>query len=141
MIGRPMAPGELGQRTHIVESARRSTYLRFAGYQNVSAGGKPSAWAFVSRESRGKRSTISSRGSLGAKAPAEARPSSIANETVFELGGLNRELGSLVHQKAGMMLLWSEVLGSFRQGLAPPVGTEEAVPVDPGAGERLGYES
>ena len=67
--------------------------------------------------------------------------SSIANETVFEPRGLNRELQSLVHQKAGMTLLWSEVLGSFPEGLAPPAGTEAAVPADPGASERLGCES
>jgi hypothetical protein len=67
--------------------------------------------------------------------------SSIANETVFEPRGLKREPQSLVHQKAGMTLLWSEVLGSFPEGLAPPAGTEAAVPEVPGAGERLGCES
>jgi hypothetical protein len=68
-------------------------------------------------------------------------PSSIANETVFEPHGLKRELRSLVHQKAGMTLFWSEVLGSFPEGLALPAGTEAAVPADPGAGERPGCES
>jgi hypothetical protein len=53
----------------------------------------------------------------------------------------NRELRSLFHQKAGMTLLWSEVLGSFLEGLAPPAGTEAAAPAGPGAGERLGCES
>jgi hypothetical protein len=67
--------------------------------------------------------------------------SSIASATAFEPRGLNRELQSLVHQRAGMTLLWSEVLGSFPEGLAPPAGTEPAVPADPGAGERLGCES
>src|SRR5262249_33778205 len=55
--------------------------------------------------------------------------------------GLNRELRFSVHQKVGMTLLWSEVLGSFPEGLAPPAGTEVAVPADPGAGELLGCES
>jgi len=32
-------------------------------------------------------------------------PSTIENETVFGPRGLNRELDSLVHQKAGMILL------------------------------------
>lgn len=73
--------------------------------------------------------------------PAETGPSSIANETVFEPRGLNRELRSLVHQKAGMTPLWSEALGSFPEGLAPPAGTEAAAPAGPGAGERLGCES
>ena len=59
---------------------------------------------------------------------------------MFEPGGLNRELQLLV-QEAGMTLLWSEVLGSFPEGLAPLAGTEAAVPADPEAGERLGCES
>ena len=67
--------------------------------------------------------------------------STIANETVFEPPGLDRELSSLVQQKAEMTLLWSEVLGSFPAGLAPPAGIEAAVPADPGGGERLGCES
>ena len=77
----------------------------------------------------------------GRKGPPEARPSSIANETVFEPRSLNGELRSLVHEKASMTLFWFEVLGSFPEGLAPPAGTETAVPADPGAGECLGCES
>jgi hypothetical protein len=68
-------------------------------------------------------------------------PSSIANGTVFAPRGLNRELRSLVHQKAAMTLLWSEVPGSFPEGLAPPAGKEAAAPAGPGAGERPGCES
>src|SRR5262249_46628787 len=75
------------------------------------------------------------------RTPQKHGPSSIANETVFEPRGLNRELRSLVHQKAGMTLLWSEVLGSFPEGLAPAAGKEAAAPPGPGAGERLGCES
>ena len=71
----------------------------------------------------------------------EAGPYFIASETVFEARGLNRELQSLVHQRAGMILLWSEVLGTFQEGLASPAGTKAAVPANPGAGERLGCES
>jgi Cytochrome P460 len=73
--------------------------------------------------------------------PQRHGASSIANETVFEPRGLNRELRSLIHQYAGMTLLWSGVLGSFPEGLAPPAGTEAAAPAGPGAGERLGCES
>ena len=75
------------------------------------------------------------------RTPLRHCPSSIANEIVFEPRGLNRELRPLVHQKAGMTLLCSEVLGSFPEGLAPPAGTAAEVPADPGAGERLGCES
>ena len=42
---------------------------------------------------------------------------------------------------AGMTCLWSEVLESFPEGLAPPAGREAAAPAGPGAGERLGCES
>jgi hypothetical protein len=71
----------------------------------------------------------------------EAGPYFIASETVFEARGLNRELRTLLLQKAGMTLLWPEALGSSPEGLAPPAGTEAAVPADPGAGESLGCES
>jgi len=65
----------------------------------------------------------------GTRTPQRHGPSSIANETAFEPRVLNREL------------LWSEVLGSFPEGLAPPAGREAAAPAGPGAGERLGCES
>ena len=68
-------------------------------------------------------------------------PLSIANETGFEPLALNRELRLLVYQKAGLIPLWSEVLGSFPEGLAPPAGREAAAPAGPGAGERRGCES
>src|SRR5262245_44890198 len=56
-------------------------------------------------------------------------PSFIANETVLEPRALNCEL------------LWSVVLESFPEGLAPPAGREAAAPAGPGAGERLGCGS
>jgi hypothetical protein len=63
-----------------------------------------------------------------------------ASDTLSE-GEKRGIIRSLVHQKPGMTLLWSEVLGSFPEGLAPPAGREAAAPASPGAGERLGCES
>jgi hypothetical protein len=64
-----------------------------------------------------------------ARTPQGHGPSFIANEIVFEPRGLNREL------------LWSEVPGSFPEGLAPPAGREAAAPAGPGGDERLGCEN
>ena len=50
-------------------------------------------------------------------------------------------LRSLLHQRARLTLLWSEVLENFPEDLVPPAGREAAAPADPGAGERLGCES
>ena len=82
--------------------------------------------------------TLKARGFVGAD---RAELLLIANETVFEPRGLNRGLRSLAQQIAGMTFLWSEVLGSFPEGLAPPAGTKAAVRADLGDGERLGCES